>query len=58
MRTDPLEPMARRILTQALREERSADLLRCLWEGGSATVDAKTGLLVLATAEQFPFMTT
>ena len=41
------EPMARRILQQAIDEGRASEFLTCLFSGGSATVDAVTGKLVL-----------
>lgn len=40
------------ILQAAIREERATDLLECLFDGGSATIDSQTGALVLATKEQ------
>lgn len=46
-----IEAQAREILKQAIREDRCAELLECLFEGGSCTIDAKTGLLVLASAD-------
>lgn len=52
MTTSPFEAMATRILEAALRERRAAELLECLFEGGSATVNAVTGKLVLASAAQ------
>jgi len=41
------EAMARRILLAAIDENRCAELMDCLFDGGSATVDARTGKLVL-----------
>lgn len=46
------EALAKRILLTAIAEGRAAELLECLFEGGSATVDATTGKLMLATADQ------
>lgn len=43
------EGFARAILMAAIKENRSAELLECLFDGGSATVD--NGTLVLATAD-------
>lgn len=43
------EPVARRILEQAMTEERCSEFLHCLWDGGSATVDLTTGRLVLVS---------
>lgn len=45
------ELMARAILQQAITEGRAAEFIECLFDGGSATVDAKTGKLVLASAD-------
>jgi len=41
------EALAQRIFAQAIHEDRAAELLECLFDGGSATVDAITGKLVL-----------
>lgn len=49
---DVPELVARRILGAAIAEDRCAELLNCLFDGGSATVDAATGNLVLVTADQ------
>lgn len=46
------EPFARRILEAAIAEERSAEMLECLFDGGSVTVDAGTGQLVLLSGGQ------
>lgn len=43
---------AEHILFAALDEGRAEELLMCLFDGGSATVDHSTGHLVLVTAEQ------
>lgn len=48
--TDSFGPMARRILHAALDEQRAAELLQCLFNNGSATVDPD-GKLVLATID-------
>ncbi len=45
------EPLARAILRAAINEGRAAELLDCLFDGGSATVDAVTGQLVLASSD-------
>ncbi len=44
--------LANRIFIQAISESRAQDLLDCLLHGGSCTVDAITGQLVLISAEQ------
>ncbi len=44
------ETVAKTILQTAVDEERASDLLHCLFEGGTATVDVETGRLVLITA--------
>jgi hypothetical protein len=49
--TNPLEPIARRIFEQAIKEQRCGDLMECLFNDGSATVDAVTGVLVLISAD-------
>ena len=41
------EQVARRILQAAMAENRCANLIECLWDGGTATVDHSTGDLVL-----------
>lgn len=46
------EGMAREIFEAAIAEDRCGELLGCLFEGGSATVDAGTGKLVLLYASQ------
>lgn len=43
------EDFARSLLQQAIREGRAAELLTTLFEGGSATLDAMSGRLVLAS---------
>lgn len=45
------ETVARAIFQQAINEQRCAELLECLFEDGTATVDAKTGNLVVIPAE-------
>jgi hypothetical protein len=46
------EAIARRIFLAAIAEHRCGELLDALLEGGSATVDAITGQLVIVTDEQ------
>ena len=50
---DPAFPeyLARAIFQAAINEERCAELMDCLFDNGSATVDAKTGKLVLASED-------
>lgn len=45
--TPGFKVMARRIFQAALAEDRAAELLNCLFEDGTATVDFGTGKLVL-----------
>lgn len=45
----PLDPMAERIFRIALEDRRCGELLECLFDGGSATVDTH-GRLILASA--------
>ncbi len=45
------EMLAKAILRAALNEGRSVELLECLFNGGSATIDATSGDLVLADAD-------
>lgn len=47
---EDLDPMARRMFQAALNEHRAGELLQCLFEGGSATVDASERL-VLASGD-------
>ncbi len=50
--TDVVESLAKYLFQTAIAEGRCADLLDCLWAGGSATVDHSTGKLVFVTSEQ------
>lgn len=50
------EVAAAAILRTALAEERAGELMDCLFDGGSATVDAVTGELVLVGPEQLAAM--
>lgn len=45
------EGVARRIVEAALTESRCAELLVCLMDGGSATVDHGTGRLVTVSGD-------
>jgi hypothetical protein len=54
--THGMEAMARTIFIHALAEERCGELLECLFDGGSATVDAETDKLVMITAGQLAEM--
>lgn len=47
---DRLDPQARRVFYQALIENRAGEVLDCLINGGSATVDPE-GKLILFPAE-------
>jgi hypothetical protein len=53
---DAWSAMAEAICTRALVEGRCAELLEVIFAGGSATVDAATGNLVLVSAEQLRAM--
>lgn len=53
--SDVNEQMAQRILHAALLEDRAQELLSCLFDGGSATVDP-SGTLALATGEMLAAM--
>ena len=46
------EAVARHICHTAMLEDRCAELLECLMEGGAVTVDRITGAMVLITADQ------
>jgi hypothetical protein len=46
------ESWCRQIVVAALSEERCAELLECLIEGGSCTLDAATKRLVLVSGKQ------
>lgn len=51
------EGMAAAILLAAIAEGRAGELLGCLFDGGSATVDRRTGRLVLASADMLDALT-
>lgn len=44
------ETLAKTILQAAINENKASTLLGCLFEGGTATVDAQSGKLVLMSA--------
>ena len=46
------ESFARGIFERAIREERCAEVLSCLFDGGSVTIDPLTDKIVLATFDQ------
>lgn len=46
------EEFARRILQKTLDEHRAGELLDALFEGGSVTIDAESGELVIITHAQ------
>lgn len=48
--------IATSILQTAINEGRAQELLDCLFEGGSCTVDVITGRLVLVTEQQLKRM--
>jgi len=50
--TDIPESFARQILELAIAESRAAEMLECLFDGGSVTVDANSGRLCLVNAAQ------
>lgn len=45
--TPQFEAMARLIFEQAIKEARCGELLTCLFEGGSATVQPGVGLVLI-----------
>ena len=45
------EALAKKILQTAIDEQKASNLLHCLFEGGSVTVDAETGKLVLMRSD-------
>lgn len=51
------ELIAQRIFEAAISEKRCWELFSCLIDGGSATVDAETGKLMLITGEQLEELT-
>jgi hypothetical protein len=48
----PLDSMARAIFAVALQHDHAGEVLQCLFEGGSVTVDAKTKQLVMVDVGQ------
>ncbi len=46
------ENFARRIFEVAIDERRCSELLECLFDGGSVTIDALTGKLVMISQVQ------
>lgn len=50
------DQLARGLFGAAKREDREGELLQCLFDGGSATIDAKTGKLVMANRDQLAQM--
>lgn len=52
MANELLDAMATAIFTVALRDKQAGELLQCLFEGGSATVDNVTGKLVMINGDQ------
>lgn len=44
--------VVREMFARALLDNRCTELLECVAAGGSATIDARSGELVLITAEQ------
>ncbi len=46
------EEIARRIFQAAIDENRCVELSDAFWNGGSATVDAATGKLVVVSGDQ------
>jgi hypothetical protein len=53
---DHIDHMARAIFSTALMQNRAGEVLQCLFDGGSVTIDAKTGQLVMASAAQLKQM--
>jgi hypothetical protein len=50
------EPLFRALFQTAINESRCTELWECLTEGGSATIDAITGKLVMVTGDQLSQM--
>lgn len=50
------EEVATLLFQTAIRDGQAAELLMCLFDGGAATVDARTNRLVLITKEQVDAM--
>ncbi len=48
----PLDDIARAIYRRAIYEDRCGELFECLLSEGSATIDGKTGQLVLLSGDQ------
>lgn len=48
-----LDTLAKGMFLQSIREDRAGELLECLFEGGSATLDAATGKLVMLPGSAF-----
>lgn len=46
------ENLAQRIFMAAVAEDRAAELMDALWEGGAPTVDMITGKLIIASKDQ------
>jgi hypothetical protein len=46
------ESYARMILLKAIDEQRASELIMALFEGGSVTIDKKTGALVIVSGAQ------
>lgn len=46
------ERVATHLFLTAIRDGQAAELLTCLFDGGSATVDLRTGKLVMLSKEQ------
>lgn len=50
-RTAIPESLARRIFEKAIADERAGELLEALFDGGSVTLDARTGGLLIVSAD-------
>jgi len=46
-----MDRLARRLFMTAIRDGQEGELLQCLFDGGSATIDARTGKLVMVTED-------
>lgn len=49
MATEIPEQFAAQIFQKAIADGRAAELLECLFDGGSVTIDSQTGDLVMVT---------
>lgn len=46
------ESLSQAILKAAIEENKASELIECLFDGGSVTIDGETGKLILISSEQ------